>query len=92
MFVDRSSPALLLAINHALSPQFNEPCRHRAKRREEAMTPQSEDQFEFELGQHVGAGEYPIIGLAPAISGTIFEATGTRLRTLPLAPDGIRKT
>lgn len=40
----------------------------------------------------VGAGECPIIGLAPAISGAIFEATGTRLRTLPLATDGIPKT
>ncbi len=39
----------------------------------------------------VGAGECPIIGLAPAISGAIFEATGMRLRKLPLAPDGLRK-
>jgi isoquinoline 1-oxidoreductase len=32
-----------------------------------------------------GAGETPIVGLAPAISSAIFEATGTRLRSLPLA-------
>ncbi|HET9524653.1 MAG TPA: molybdopterin cofactor-binding domain-containing protein [Pyrinomonadaceae bacterium] len=33
-----------------------------------------------------GAGETPIVGLAPAVSGAIFEATGQRLRSLPLAP------
>ncbi len=31
-----------------------------------------------------GAGETPIVGLAPAISSAIFEATGQRLRSLPL--------
>jgi len=34
----------------------------------------------------VGAGEAPIIGLAPAISNAIFDATGIRLRSLPMAP------
>jgi isoquinoline 1-oxidoreductase len=33
-----------------------------------------------------GAGETPIIGLAPAISNAIFTATGERRRSLPLAP------
>jgi nicotinate dehydrogenase subunit B len=33
-----------------------------------------------------GAGESPIIGLAPAISNAFFNATGERRRTLPLAP------
>jgi isoquinoline 1-oxidoreductase len=33
-----------------------------------------------------GAGETPIIGLAPAISNAIFAATGERRRSLPLAP------
>jgi nicotinate dehydrogenase subunit B len=33
-----------------------------------------------------GAGETPIIGLAPAISNAIFSAGGNRLRALPLAP------
>jgi isoquinoline 1-oxidoreductase len=32
-----------------------------------------------------GAGETPIVGLAPAVSSAIFEATGQRLRSLPLA-------
>lgn len=32
----------------------------------------------------VGAGETPIIGIAPAIGNAIFNATGTRLRSLPL--------
>lgn len=39
----------------------------------------------------VGAGECPIIALAPAIAAAIFAATGTRLRSLPLAPEGMRK-
>ena len=33
-----------------------------------------------------GAGETPIVGLAPAVSSAIFEATGQRLRALPLVP------
>jgi nicotinate dehydrogenase subunit B len=37
-----------------------------------------------------GAGETPIVGLAPAIGNAIFDATGTRLRSLPLAPDGVK--
>jgi isoquinoline 1-oxidoreductase len=37
-----------------------------------------------------GAGEIPIVGLAPAIGNAIFAATGVRLRSLPLAPSGLR--
>lgn len=33
-----------------------------------------------------GAGETPIIALAPALSSAIFNATGERRRSLPLAP------
>jgi isoquinoline 1-oxidoreductase len=36
-----------------------------------------------------GAGETPIVGLAPAIGNAIFDATGIRLRRLPLAPRGL---
>jgi isoquinoline 1-oxidoreductase len=36
-----------------------------------------------------GAGETPIVGLAPAVGNAIFNATGIRLRSLPLAPKGI---
>jgi isoquinoline 1-oxidoreductase len=36
-----------------------------------------------------GAGETPIVGLAPAIGNAIFDATGIRLRSLPLAPRGL---
>lgn len=32
-----------------------------------------------------GAGETPMIAVAPAIAGAIFDATGRRLRSLPLA-------
>ena len=35
-----------------------------------------------------GAGETPIVGLAPAVGNAIFNATGTRLRSLPLIPNG----
>jgi isoquinoline 1-oxidoreductase len=34
-----------------------------------------------------GAGETPIMGLAPAIGNAIFDATGQRIRSLPMAPD-----
>jgi nicotinate dehydrogenase subunit B len=37
-----------------------------------------------------GAGETPIVGLAPAVANAIFNATGVRLRSLPLAPKGIQ--
>jgi nicotinate dehydrogenase subunit B len=35
-----------------------------------------------------GAGETPMITLAPAIANAIFAACGVRIRSLPLAPDG----
>ncbi len=38
----------------------------------------------------VGAGECPMIGLAPAIGNAIFDATGVRLRSLPMVPDGLK--
>jgi nicotinate dehydrogenase subunit B len=36
-----------------------------------------------------GAGETPIVGLAPAVGNAIFQATGARLRSLPLVPKGV---
>lgn len=36
-----------------------------------------------------GAGETPMIALAPALGNAIFRATGTRLRALPLVPNGL---
>jgi isoquinoline 1-oxidoreductase len=36
-----------------------------------------------------GAGETPIVGLAPATGNAIFNAAGTRLRSLPLVPKGV---
>jgi nicotinate dehydrogenase subunit B len=37
-----------------------------------------------------GAGECPMIGLAPAIANAIFDAVGVRLRSLPLVPNGLK--
>jgi CO/xanthine dehydrogenase Mo-binding subunit len=39
-----------------------------------------------------GAGECPLIGLAPAIANAIFDATGVRLRSMPLVPNGLKTT
>jgi nicotinate dehydrogenase subunit B len=37
-----------------------------------------------------GAGEAPIVGIAPAIGNAICDATGIRLRALPLVPNGLK--
>ena len=37
-----------------------------------------------------GAGETPIVAVAPAIGNAIFQATGIRLRSLPMVPDGLK--
>lgn len=37
-----------------------------------------------------GAGECPLIGVAPAIANAIFHATGKRLCALPLIPNGLK--
>lgn len=39
-----------------------------------------------------GAGETPIVGVAPAIGNAIFDATGVRLRAMPLAPKGLKSS
>lgn len=39
-----------------------------------------------------GAGETPIVGLAPAVGNAIFAATGTRFRSLPMTPKGFIKS
>jgi isoquinoline 1-oxidoreductase len=35
-----------------------------------------------------GAGETPLIAVAPALANAIYDATGHRIRSLPLVPDG----
>ena len=35
-----------------------------------------------------GAGETPIVTVAPAIGNALFAASGVRLRSLPMIPDG----
>lgn len=37
-----------------------------------------------------GAGEVPIVGIAPAVGNAIFAATSVRLRSLPLVPKGLK--
>jgi isoquinoline 1-oxidoreductase len=37
-----------------------------------------------------GAGETPMLGIAPAIGNAIFDAAGVRLNGLPLAPNGVK--
>ena len=39
-----------------------------------------------------GAGETPIVGIAPAIGNAIFDATGQRIRSMPLAPKGVQNS
>jgi hypothetical protein len=36
------------------------------------------------------AGETPLVGLAPTLSNAIFDGTGSRLTSLPLAPRGFK--
>jgi nicotinate dehydrogenase subunit B len=35
-----------------------------------------------------GGGETPMIAVAPAVANAVFDATGIRIRELPMAPDG----
>lgn len=37
----------------------------------------------------MGAGETPLVGIAPAVANAIFQATGVRLRSMPLVPNGL---
>ena len=37
-----------------------------------------------------GAGEAPLVGIAPAVNNAIFAAAGVRLRDLPMVPNGLR--
>jgi isoquinoline 1-oxidoreductase len=37
-----------------------------------------------------GAGETPIVAIAPAVGNAICDATGVRLRALPMVPEGLK--
>jgi isoquinoline 1-oxidoreductase len=37
-----------------------------------------------------GAGETPIVAIAPAVGNAIFDATGVRLRSMPMVPHGLK--
>jgi isoquinoline 1-oxidoreductase len=36
-----------------------------------------------------GAGETPIVGIAPAVGNAIYQATGKRIRSMPMVPNGL---
>lgn len=38
----------------------------------------------------IGAGETPIVALAPAIRSAIYDATGAKINTLPMVPNGLK--
>ena len=40
----------------------------------------------------VGAGETPIIAVAPAIANAVFHATGQRSRSMPITLSEVKKT
>jgi len=40
----------------------------------------------------VGAGETPIVAVAPAVGNALFQASGMRLRSLPMVPNGLKKS
>ena len=40
----------------------------------------------------VGAGETPLVALAPSVGNAIFQASGIRLRSLPMVPNGLKAT
>lgn len=40
----------------------------------------------------VGAGETPIIAIAPAIANAVFQATGVRIRTMPIQGAGLKQS
>ena len=37
-----------------------------------------------------GAGETPIVAIAPAVGNAIFDATGIRLRSMPMVPQPLK--
>jgi isoquinoline 1-oxidoreductase len=37
-----------------------------------------------------GAGETPIVAVAPAVGNAICHAVGVRLRSMPMAPNGLK--
>ena len=37
-----------------------------------------------------GAGETPIVAIAPAVGNAIFDTTGVRLRSMPMVPHGLK--
>jgi CO/xanthine dehydrogenase Mo-binding subunit len=37
-----------------------------------------------------GAGETPVMSIGPALGNAIFAASGIRLRSMPMVPDGLK--
>ena len=38
----------------------------------------------------LGAGETPIVGIAPAVANAVFQATGVRIRSMPLRSKALK--
>ena len=39
----------------------------------------------------VGGGETPIIAIAPAIAGAVYDAIGVRIRQMPIRGDALKQ-
>jgi isoquinoline 1-oxidoreductase len=78
--------AIQFAGGKILNPQFS---KYRVPRC--ADTPQLEtvllDRKDL---SSAGAGETPIVAVAPAVGNAIFQAAGVRLRSLPMFPNGLK--
>ena len=69
-----------------LNPQFSE---YRVPRFEDAPV-QEVVLLDRKDEPSAGAGETPIIAIAPAVGNAIRAATGVRLRSMPMVPDGFK--
>ena len=84
------------ALRYLTPLEFLERWKSQQKKAEGHRSPRFSDMPQIEAVmldrkdiEPAGAGETPMFGLAPAIGNAIFDATGIRLRALPLVPNGL---
>ena len=90
---------LIMGLGGALTEEIRfEEGRILNPRLSEYPVPRFEDVPEIEIVlldrpdlDSAGSGETPIIAVAPALGNAVFNATGIRVRSLPLRPDGLKK-